>query len=192
VSRPTGPARISAAVALLLLLAASPLLANGGTVRVSQEVVGPYLVSVFTSPTPLRTGEVDVSVLVQDTVRQAIMDVPVFVEARPVGFAADRVRYEATRRQATNRLFKAAKFPVEEPGEWEIRVRVGGEEGGEVTFRVELTDPTILDRPYLLATLILLPLLVLGWFLLGRDTEDDRRRGDGGGPTRQSRMAATM
>jgi hypothetical protein len=192
VSRPCAPSRIATAVAVLLLLAAAPLLANGGTVRISREAVGPYLVSVFTSPTPLRTGEVDVSVLVQDTVREAVLDVPVMVEARPVGFEAAPVRYEATRRQATNRLFKAAKFPLTEAGDWELRVRVGDEEGGEVSFRVELTDPTILDRPYLLAALILVPLLVLGWLLLGRADDDDGPRGDDGGPTRQSRMAATM
>jgi hypothetical protein len=191
VSRPAASRRALAAVVLLLLVVAAPLLANGGTVRVSREVVGPYLVSVFTSPTPLRTGEVDVSVLVQDTVREAVLDVPVVVEARPVGFEATPVRYEATRRQATNRLFKAAKFPITEPGDWDLSVRVGGEEGGEVAFRVALTDPTILDRPYLLAALILLPLLVLGWLLLGRD-EEDEGKGSDDGPARQSRMAATM
>lgn len=179
-----------AATTLLLLVAAVPLLANGGTVRVSREIVGPYLVSVFTSPTPLRTGEVDVSVLVQDTIREAVLDVPVAVLAVPVGFVAAPIRHEATRRQATNRLFKAAKFPIDVPGEWELRVQVGGAAsgggGGEVAFSVVLTDPTILDRPYLLAALILLPLLLLGWLLLGREEEG----GDGSG--RQSRMAATM
>jgi hypothetical protein len=192
VSRSPAAARIPTAVALLLLLAAAPLLANGGTVRISREAVGPYLVSVFTSPTPLRTGEVDVSVLVQDTVREAVLDVPVMVEARPVGFDGAAVRYEATRRQATNRLFKAAKFPLTEAGDWELRVRVGDDEGGEVSFRVELTDPTILDRPYVLAALILVPLLALGWFLLGREKDGSGPRGGDGGPTRQSRMAATM
>jgi hypothetical protein len=191
VSRPAASRRALVVVVLLLLVVAAPLLANGGTVRVSREVVGPYLVSVFTSPTPLRTGEVDVSVLVQDTVREAVLDVPVVVEARPVGFEAAPVRHEATRRQATNRLFKAAKFPITEPGDWDLAVRVGGEEGGEVAFRVALTDPTILDRPYLLAALILLPLLVLGWLLLGRDAEDEGKGSDDG-PGRQSRMAATM
>jgi hypothetical protein len=180
---PRPAVRGAAATTLLLLLAAAPLLANGGTVRISREVVGAYLVSVFTSPTPLRTGEVDVSVLVQDTSREAVVDVPVAVRAVPVGFDAAPVRHEATRRQATNRLFKAAKFPINAPGEWELRVQVGGDAGGEVAFSVVLTDPTIFDRPYLLAALVLLPLLLLAWLFLGREEEDDGR---------QSRMAATM
>lgn len=175
------PLRPVLLAAVLVLAVVGPLLANGGTVRISREVVGPYMVSVFTSPTPLRTGEIDVSVLVQDTARESVLDVTVTVEALPIGLDADPIRHPATRRQATNRLFKAAKFDIDEAGDWELRVQVGGAEGGAVTFQVALTDPTLLDRPYLLAALILLPLAVLGWLLLGRD--DERA---------QSRMAATM
>lgn len=166
-------------VALALLLAAAPLGANGGTVRVSRAAVGPYRVSVFTSPTPLRTGTVDVSVLVQDSADAAV-DVPVRVEARPVGGTegtggtaenGGTLRHPATRDQATNKLFKAAKFRVPSPGEWEFRVAVGSEAGpgGEVSFRATLAEPTLLDHPYLLALLVLVPLGVAGWLLLGRE-----------------------
>jgi hypothetical protein len=175
--------RAVAAAVLSGLVLAPPLLANGGTVRISREAVGPYLVSVFTSPTPLRTGEVDVSVLVQDIERESVLDVPVFVEALPVAAEAEAVRHEATRQQATNKLFKAAKFDIPGEGVWELRVRVGGEEGGAVSFQAEFTNPTLLDRPYLLAALVLLPLAFLGWLLLGRGEDSSPR---------QSRMAATM
>lgn len=168
--------------ALLLLVIGPPLLANGGTVRISREAVGTYLVSVFTSPTPLRTGEVDISVLVQDADRESVVDVPVWVEAVPVGINTTPVRHPATRQQATNKLFKAAKFDVTEPGEWEFVIRVGGDEGGATTFGVTLTEPTLLDRPYLLAALVLLPLALLAWLFLGREEP----RPD------QSRIAATI
>ena len=54
----------------LLLLSAfaiqpSDLLADGGTVRLSQRQGG-YRITVFTAPTPFRAGPVDISVLVQD------------------------------------------------------------------------------------------------------------------------------
>jgi hypothetical protein len=168
--------------AALLLAVVPPLLANGGTVRLSRAAVGPYLVSVFTSPTPLRTGEVDISVLVQDAERESVLDVAIWVEAVPLGFDADAVRHPATRQQATNKLFKAAKFQVAEAGQWEFLVRVGGDEGGAVAFQVELTDPTLLDRPYLLAALVLLPLALLVWLLLGREEPSHN----------QPRIAATM
>jgi hypothetical protein len=179
------PVRAAAAAALFVAAAvlAPPLWANGGTVRISRSEIGPYLVSVFTSPTPLRTGELDVSVLVQDAARESVLDVPVMVEAVPLGVETDRIIHEATRQQATNKLFKAAKFDIPAEGRWEVRVQVGGAEGGAVSFQAEFTSPTLLDRPYLLAALILLPLALLGWLLLGRDEEPTRR---------QSRMAATM
>jgi hypothetical protein len=182
-----GPARrVATGLVVCLLLGpalASPLLANGGTVRLSRAAVGPYLVSVFTSPTPLRTGEIDVSVLVQDAAAERVVDVPVWIEARPVDANGEPVRIEATRQQATNKLFKAAKFDVRGEGVWELSVQVGEGEGGPVSFQATLTDPTLLDRPYLLAALILLPLAFLGWLWLGRDEK---------GPAAQSRIAATM
>lgn len=178
--RASGPLRLRPALTAALLLTAAPLLANGGSVRVSRAPVGPYFVSVFSSPTPLRTGEVDISVLVQDSA-DAALDVPVLVEARPIGFDADPVRHTATREQATNKLFRAAKFDVPTPGEWEFLVSVGGPSAGGrvVSFRTTLTDPTLLDRPYLLALLVLLPVGLVGWLFLGRGDEDEGHAGAG-------------
>lgn len=173
--------------ALLLLLSlipllAPPLLANGGTVRVSRAPLGPYLVTIYSSPTPLRTGEVDISVLVQDSA-DAVQAPPITVEAIPraltEGATSDPIRREATRAQATNKLFQAAKFEVAEPGEWEFRVEVAG--AGSLSFPATVVRSTLLDRPYLLGLLILLPLLVIGWLALGRDEDRD-----------QSRIAAMM
>ncbi|NIP83253.1 MAG: hypothetical protein GWM90_30120, partial [Gemmatimonadetes bacterium] len=106
-----------------------------------------------------------------------VLDVPVAVAARPIGFEAPTIRRRATRRQATNKLFKAAKFDVETPGEWEFVVRVGPAaevRGGEVSFRAPVARSTLLDRPYLLATLVLLPVAVFGWLWLRRDEEAER------------------
>src|SRR5262249_156491 len=55
--------------------------ADGGTVRLSQRAGG-YQVTVFTEPTPLRAGPVDVSVLVQDAATgQALPGAQVTVRA---------------------------------------------------------------------------------------------------------------
>jgi hypothetical protein len=85
---------------------------------------------------------------------------------------ADTIRHPATRQQATNKFFLAAKFAVEAPGEWEFRVHVG-EDGaaGSVAFRATVSESTLLDRPYLLAALILLPLVLAGWLLGRRDAD---------------------
>jgi hypothetical protein len=162
-----------AAVLALALLLAPPLWANGGIVRISSQPLGPWFVTVYSSPTPLRTGELDISVLVQDST-DALVDVPIAVNAVPVapdpeaveGAPPGPVRKAATRAQATNKLFKAAKFDVDVPGEWEFVVEVEG--AGSVSFRSVVARTTLLDRPYLLAVLVLLPVGVVGWLLLGR------------------------
>lgn len=175
--RPEGRRHRPAILTLLLVPGlAAPLLANGGTVRISGAPVGPWFATVYSSPSPLRTGEVDVSVLVQDSADRTV-DVPIEVEARPLGFEAEVVRRPATRGQATNKLFKAAKFDVDTPGEWEFVVRVAPEGVGRsdaVSFRATVVRSTILDRPYLLAALVLLPLGVFGWLWLRRDDELSR------------------
>lgn len=170
--------RIAAAVFLLIamLLLAPPLGANGGTVRISQAPVGRYLVTVYSSPTPLRTGEVDVSVLTQDSA-QEVRAPTVMVEAKPIalrqGATAEPIRRQATRAQATNKLFQAAKFDVEAAGEWEFRIAIA--DAGELSFRSTVAKSTLLDRPYLLALLLLLPLALVGWLVMGRDGEEERR-----------------
>lgn len=170
----------AASLVALLLLFAPPLGANGGTVRISRAPLGPYVVTIYSSPTPLRTGEVDVSVLVQGA-DDGVLAPPITVEARPIGLAEgvhpDPIRHEATRGQATNKLFQAAKFEVSEAGEWEFTVEVG--DAGSLSFQATVAKTTLLDRPYLLALLVLLPLLVLGWLALGREEDDE-------GPRRQS------
>ena len=157
------------ALPVLILALAAPALANGGTARIVRAPVGAWLVTVYSSPTPLRTGEVDISVLVQDSA-DTILDVPVMVRAVALDTVAPPIGTGATRAQATNKLFKAAKFDVQIPGRWRFRVRVGARagDGGAVSFEADVARSTILDRPFLLATLVLLPLLLLGWMLLGR------------------------
>jgi hypothetical protein len=156
----------------LLLAMAVPALANGGTVRISSAPVGPWFVTVYSSPTPLRTGEVDISALVQDSA-DAVLDVTVAVHAEALDTVADAIIAPATRAQATNKLFKAAKFDIEVPGRWRFRVRVGGVDGvgGEVGFEADVVRRSILDRPLLMAFLVVLPIVVLARLLLGRRTE---------------------
>lgn len=169
--------RRAAALLLLLplcLIPATPLMGNGGTVRVSNAPVGPHIVTIYTSPTPLRTGEVDVSILTQDSAG-TVLTPAVVVDARPISLEPDPeddlemgpVRRRATRAQATNKLFQAAKFDIQAPGEWEFTVTIA--EAGSLSFQAAVARTTLLDRPYLLAGLVLLPLLVLGWLALGRE-----------------------
>ena len=83
-------------------------LADGGTVRLSQRL-GADRITVFTSPTPLRAGPVDVSVLVQDAETGApIPGAEVEVGLEPLDRPGLATHYPATHRAATNKLFHAA------------------------------------------------------------------------------------
>lgn len=146
-------------------------LGNGGTVRVSRQPTGPFLVSVYTAPTPLRTGGIDVSVLLQDReTGDTVVDAEVTVTAEPVGHDGIGGTFPATRAQATNKLFQSAKFRIEGPGSWRFTVSARNAAGaGSVSFEADARDPTLLDRPVLVTLLLLLPLALIVWLMTRPD-----------------------
>src|SRR5437868_713061 len=100
--------------------------ADGGTVRLSERQ-GNYRLTVFTTPTPLRAGPVDVSVLIQDaTTGEPASDVQVLIKAAWHGSPALVIRHLATTEVATNKLYHAANFDLPEPGWYTLEVSVAG------------------------------------------------------------------
>jgi hypothetical protein len=93
---------------------------------------------VFTAPTPLRAGPVDVSVFVQDGAGEALPDAAVRITLTPAGHAEQALEGQATHEAATNKLFQAAAFELPAPGRWRIAVAVEGPRGtAECTCEVE-------------------------------------------------------
>jgi hypothetical protein len=154
-------------VLIVTVAAISTAQADGGTVRVSERV-GPYRVSAFTSPVPLRAGPVDVSVLVQDAdTGRPIPDVTVTVGVAPRERPKDAVTHSATTEAATNKLFRDALFDLPEVGTWDVVIEVSGPHGPATTrFAVEVSEPlpAIPD----LAVWIGWPAVVVGIFVLHR------------------------
>lgn len=175
-------ARLAAATALLAV--PGVMLANGGTVRISRQKAGPFLVSVYTEPTPLRTGAIDVSVLLQDTASEAtVLDADVTVSAEPVAHDGVGGTFRATRAQATNKLFKAAEFAIQGAGLWRFTVTATSGAGtGTVTFEAAVRDPGLLDRPFLVVLLLALPLGLVAWLLTRSDAP---REEEGSGASRE-------
>jgi hypothetical protein len=116
--------------------------ADGGTVQLSQRAGG-YRITVFTEPTPLRAGPVDVSVLVQDAATgQAVPGAQVTVRAAPAGRWAEATACPATTEAATNKLLRAAHFELPEAGPWDLEVVVQGPLGpARVRCEVEAAEP---------------------------------------------------
>ena len=122
--------RISLVLAYLSLgLCNQSVRADGGTLRLSR-CEGPYRISVFTKPTPLRAGPVDISVLVQDAITADVdLGATVMVSITPAGRNGQPMYQTATSKAATNKLLRAAVFDLPEPGHWSVEVEVQGEQG---------------------------------------------------------------
>jgi len=115
------PARLTIAV----WLAAWPVAASadGGLVRLSAEA-GPFRLTAFTSPTPLRAGPVDVSVLVQDAADGApVLDAEVEVRAMAAS-GGEAIVEAATRGGASNRLLRSALLRIPDAGRFTLEVLV--------------------------------------------------------------------
>lgn len=167
------PAVLPALLALLALLPGNAR-GDGGTLRIADLPVGEYRVTVFTAPSPLRPDSIDVSFLITEADRRGnwlfvAEGVEVWVEVEPVGGGTAPVRYPATREQADEPRFYAAKFSLESPGDWVIRFHVRGPGGeGEGDFQVKVTPAGVLDHPLVLLGAALLPLLLVGlWMRAG-------------------------
>ena len=108
----------------------APARADGGSLRLAGKE-GRYQITVFTAPTPLRAGPVDISVLVQDAATgDPLTQTRVIVRMTRAGRPA--LENPATIEAATNKLFRAAQFELTEPGRWELRVEVDGVYGRAV------------------------------------------------------------
>ena len=105
----------------LLLIFTGTLLADGGAVQSRQEA-GPFIITVFTSPSPLRAGPVDLSVLVQDRETQhVLLDAGVSIHLRNANF---EIQATAISANALNKLLYAANVDLKIPGDWQYSVTI--------------------------------------------------------------------
>lgn len=109
----------------VLLLVAGMLLADGGTVQFHKQA-GRFDITLVSSPTPLRTGRADLSVMVQKASdNSSVQNANVTVHLRKS--ATDNVvevMAPATHAKATNKLLYAAELTIPSPGQWQVNVEV--------------------------------------------------------------------
>jgi hypothetical protein len=129
---------------VLVCLAMLPAvaLADAGAVRVSQRN-GNRQITVFTDPTPLRAGPVDVSVLVQDIATgRAVLEDAIDIEVAPRGLSFATARYRASSADASNKLFQAANFELRHTGWLDFTVDVrGAQDTAHIYFEAEAGEP---------------------------------------------------
>ena len=129
---------------VLSLLITQPVWAHGGGVlQVASEPTGPYLVSVWTSPTRLEADNpIHVTVGVAGQDEAPILDADVLVE---IGLPETGERWSAvaTTEQSTNKLFYEADMRLREDGRYNMTIQIEGSQGtGSVTFAMEVLPPS--------------------------------------------------
>jgi hypothetical protein len=143
----------------------SEALADGGDLKFSGRR-GDRLISIFTAPTPLLAGRVDMSVLVQDVESgRAITDLSIDVQAEHVDQPQARVSAPATNEQATNKLLRAASLDFNKPGRWHVEVFVQGEDRDQpIAFDLDIAEAKV---PWLQTVLwIAWPIVPIGLFAI--------------------------
>jgi hypothetical protein len=103
---------------------------------------GNYQITVFTTPTPMRVGPVDISVLVLDAATgEPALDAQVAVKATHGGPNGITLCHAATTDAATNKLYHAAILELPEPGWWNVEVSIDGSLGkAQVRFELESAE----------------------------------------------------
>jgi hypothetical protein len=142
-------------------------MADGGALQ-WRERAGPYTVTVFTAPVPLRPGPVDFSVMVQRAAdNEVVLDAAVALQLTKSGEAD--IRGEATHSLATNKLLYSISLSPPTPGMWRVEVHVRGAVGDASTagsIRLLETESAVWNYwPYFAVVPVFVCLFIMNRYL---------------------------
>ena len=157
---------------LCAFLCPAMLFADGGTVQFRRNA-GPFWVSLFSTPAPLRPGRVDLSVLLESKANhQPLLDAAVRIAVRK----DDRtINLEATRAQATNKLLYACQADIPSSGRWDVEVIVDRNgQRASATGTLSVLDPLppfLMYWPYFAIVPVFILLFAIHQFLRHRENQ---------------------
>jgi hypothetical protein len=109
---------------LMLAMVATAARADGGAMLLHQDA-GPFTITLFAAPQPLRTGDADLSVMVQDrTSGEVLLDPAIDVTVAPAAASATQQTVRLTKGQASNRLLQASTVHFSSAGKWRLTLAV--------------------------------------------------------------------
>jgi hypothetical protein len=162
---------------LCALFTAASVFADGGTLLLRRDA-GPYSVSLFASPEPLRPGPADLSVMLQKTSdRSSVLDAKVSLRlSQKSAGTISEIFARASHERATNKLLYAATVNIPQPGRWQLAVDVEDKTGtAELATAVTVQPreaPAIAHWPYLILVPVLAALFILNrWLKVKRRSE---------------------
>lgn len=141
------PLALLLAAGLLLLLVPLTAAHGGGTPQLVNEPVGPYWLSVWTSPEPPRAGEplhLTLALAEPGTGREAgapVLGATVTISLAAAQGSAAPLTVAATNANSANRLFYEADVTLPQPGAWTVSIDVAGTDGGgSGSFDLEIRE----------------------------------------------------
>lgn len=163
----------TAVLLIILIILATPaaLLAHGGgTIQLDAVPVGPYELSIWTSPDPLKAGETahitaflfDESI--GDAVDGIVLGADITVTFIPPDGQGDPIVVSASHSDADLKYLYEAEALLPVKGEWEIVVNANGPKGGgEASFTIPVESAGGIN--WTLVGGIAIAVVVIGWLV---------------------------
>ena len=163
-------------VCCLLGFAASAY-ADGGRLRMHAPA-GPFVVTLFTTPDPLRADDADFSVALERASTGALVnDADIMLILTPAAEGErGRIELQATHAAATSAFLQAADVKLLHPGTWRVTVAVRqGSESGECSTTLDVVPKSPLGGQ-IFWEVLLVPFLILVFAVHQRLKSKQRRR----------------
>jgi hypothetical protein len=164
-------------IACCLLGVAAPAYADGGRLRMHAPA-GPFVVTLFTTPDPLRADDADFSVALERAATGALVnDANITLILTPAAEGErGRIELAATRAAATSAFLQAADVKLPHPGSWKVTVAVRqGSESGECSTTLDVLPKSSLGGQ-IFWEIMLVPFLILLFAVHQRLKSKQRRR----------------
>jgi hypothetical protein len=150
---------------LLLAMGASAARADGGAMLLHQDA-GAFTVTLFAAPQPLRTGDADFSVMVQDrSSGEILLDPVIDLTVAPAVASATQQIVRLTKGQASNRLLQASTVQFSRSGKWRLTLAVRrGNDTGQLSTECSVEPDR--SRATLVWFYVLLPVAIILLFVI--------------------------
>jgi hypothetical protein len=150
--------------------------ADGGRLRLHAPA-GPFVVTLFTTPDPLRADDADFSVALERASSGALVsdaDITLILTPAAEG-ERGRIELQATRAAATSAFMQAADVKLPHPGSWKVTVAVRqGSESGECSTTLDVLPKSPLGGQ-IFWEIMLVPFLI-GLFAIHQRLKRNQRR----------------
>lgn len=161
---------LGTATLLLIVGQTEPVLAHANDRALQGENIaaGPYLLTVWTAPARLRTGEIHVETMVFDREGNPDRKCAVYVTLTPLGSALPALNVLSVPLSGVMEGVRQAAFHITQPGRYQVEAAVvdGTGEGGRAIFEVEIIQvPAVV---HVLIYLLMAGSIVVGIWMLRR------------------------